>query len=156
MPRFKPKGMLEHNAVEDLWKHTLSRIPSVYGRLAYLASLRDLNSGIYRHHGLSAAFGREESYKALQASHEQAFAEWLQLSLAAQHQDLMAYVATLEDPRQVVVTHWLRAKVYRTQPPASARKMERDLFARDLEALLETVRNGLAGAEPGPASSLPA
>jgi len=61
MRRFKPKGVLERSAAADLWKHTLSRIPTAYGRLMYLGSLRDPNSGIYRHHGLSAAFGREES-----------------------------------------------------------------------------------------------
>src|SRR6478672_862944 len=70
MPRFRLKGMLERNALADLWKHTLSQIPSTYGRLAYLASLRDANSGVYRHHGLSAAFGREESVSAMRKSHQ--------------------------------------------------------------------------------------
>ncbi|MDP9115300.1 MAG: hypothetical protein M3O20_16675, partial [Acidobacteriota bacterium] len=75
MPRFKPKGMLERDALADLWKHTLSQIPTVYGRLVYLASLRDPNSGTYRHHGLSASFGREQSIYALRKSHEQTFLE---------------------------------------------------------------------------------
>ena len=82
MPRFKAKGMLERNALADLWKHTLSQIPSTYGRLVYLASLRDPNSGSYRHHGLSAAFGREESGSALRKSHEDIFLEWLKMPLA--------------------------------------------------------------------------
>ena len=64
MPRFKVKGALERSAAEDLWRHTLSRIPTLFGRIAYLASLRDPNSGIYRHHGLSAVFGRDESSNA--------------------------------------------------------------------------------------------
>jgi hypothetical protein len=143
MPRFKPKGMLERSALQDLWKHTLWRIPTILGRLAYLASLRDPNSGIYRHHGLSTAFGREESGKALRESHEQVFAEWLNLPLAGKHQDLMEYLAGLEDSRQAVVDHWLRSKVYRTQVPSSAREAEEKLFLEDLRALLETARNGL-------------
>lgn len=147
MPRFKQRGVLERSAIKDLWKHTLSRIPTLYGRLAYLASLRDPNSGSYRHHGLSIAFGREESGKALRESHDQVFQEWLGLSLAQKSEDLQAYLADLEDPKGVVVANWLRAKYYRTQIPDTAREVERLLFYRDLEALLETVRNASAFAQ---------
>jgi len=135
--------MLEHSAIQDLWKHTLSHIPTILGRLVYLASLRDPNSGNYRHHGLSAAFGRDESGKALRESHEQAFAEWLTLPLAGKHQDLMEYLGGLEDLPEPVMDHWLRSKVYRALVPSSAREAEQRLFFEDLEALLKTSRNGL-------------
>jgi hypothetical protein len=156
MPRFKPKGMLDRNAEADLWRHTLSRIPTIYGRLTYLASLRDPNSGIYRHHGLSAAFGREESSKALRDSHRQTFAEWLKLSLSEKNADLTAHLATLEDPRRIVLDHWLESRVYLGQVPGSARRMERELFFRDLEALLAVLRNACADEERAPSSSPPA
>jgi hypothetical protein len=156
MPRFKPKGMLERSAAEDLWRHTLSKIPSIYGRLAYLASLRDPNSGLYHHYGLRAAFGREESGKALKESHERAFAEWLNLSLAGKNEDLATYLSTLDDPRQVVINFWLQSKTYRAQIPSSALEMERELFVQDLQALLETVRNGWSEAPRGQASLPPA
>lgn len=156
MPRVKPLGVLERSAAADLWKHTLSRIPTVYGRLSYLASLRDPNSGIYRHHGLSAAFGRDASAKALKESHEQAFTEWLSFSLAEKNDDLLSYLNTLDDPPDLVVNHWLRTKLHRLQVPGSARTMERELFYRDLEALLETLRNGQRAVARGPESSLPA
>src|SRR5580704_2341355 len=103
MPRFKLKGTLERNALADLWKHTLSQIPSTYGRLVYLASLRDANSGAYRHHGLSAAFGREESLGALRKSHEDTFREWLSLPLSDKSADLIVHFQNVqENPRQVV------------------------------------------------------
>ena len=140
MRRFKPKGVLERSAAADLWKHTLSRIPTAYGRLMYLGSLRDPNSGIYRHHGLSAAFGREESGKALLESHEKAFAEWLNLSLEEKNEDLAEYFATLEDPKGAVAGHWLDSGVYRACVPRSALEMEKELFCRDLEALLATFK----------------
>jgi hypothetical protein len=144
VPRFKPKGVLERTAVDDLWKHTLSRIPTLYGRLTYLALLRDANSGIYRHHGLSAVFGREESGKALRTSHEEAFVDWINLSLAEKSTDLNRYFAGLDVPEKVVVEHLLTSGTYRAQVPDSARKMERELFCSDLEALLEMIRNGPA------------
>src|SRR5258706_14341181 len=124
MQRFKSKGMLERTALTDLWKHTLSQIPTIYGRLAYLASLRDPNSGAYRHHGLSAAFGREESGKALKQSHERIFSDWLNIALAEKGSDLMDYLQSLEDRQGTVWSHWLRSAPYHAQIPTSARTMQ--------------------------------
>lgn len=156
MPRFKPKGALERSAAADLWKRTLSRIPTVYGRLAYLASLRDAHSGVYRHHGLSATFGREESIRALRQSHEEIFLEWLKMPLADKHDDMQRYLMTLEDPAQEVVQHWLKSGAYRMQIPGSARPMEDELYCSEIEALLETMRNDPFGGGSGRGSSLPA
>jgi len=152
MPRFKSKGTLERTALADLWKHTLSQIPTLYGRLAYLASLRDPNSGVYRHHGLSAAFGREESGKALKQSHESIFSEWLNLALAEKSWNLRTYLQGLDDPQGMVVDHWLRSEQYRAQIPDSARPMESELFHRDMEALLQILRNASAAEPLGPDS----
>jgi hypothetical protein len=151
MPRFKPKGVLQRSAAEDLWKHTLSRIPTVFGRLEYLASLRDSNSGAYRHYGLAEAFGRDESAKAMRESHEEAFLGWITLNMREKYGVLGQHLDSLEDPAPMVVEHWLESRVYRTFVPASAREMERDLFCSDLEALLAMIRTAPAGA--GRASS---
>lgn len=157
MPRFKPKGMLERNALADLWKHTLSQIPSTYGRLVYLASLRDPNSGAYRHHGLSAAFGREQSTEALRRSHEETFLEWLTLPLSAKNADFRAYfhsVSVEESPR-AVVTHLARGARYVTQAPDSAGQAQRRQFQMEMETLLELLKNDSAdvrlpsSAQPG-------
>lgn len=147
------KGALERSAAGDLWKHTLSIIPTMYGRLAYLASLRDQNSGIYRHHGLAAMFGRDESNKALRESHEQVFEEWISLSMREKKQDLAQHFAGLEDPVNVVVDYLLTSRTYRAQAPASSRQMEQELFCTDLEALLETIRGALTADVSGPRSS---
>lgn len=146
MPRFKPKGALERSAAGDLWKHTLSRLPTVYGRLVYLASLRDANSGIYRHHGLTAMFGREETAKALRESHQDAFHEWLNLPLAEKYEQLISYLNELEDSSAIVLEHWIQARPYKSLLPDGARKMEVELFSRELNALLEIIRNGLGEA----------
>src|SRR5437899_9269888 len=110
MPRFRSKGALERSAIEDLWKHTLSRIPSIYGRLAYLASVRDPNSGTYRHHGLAVSFGRDQSVQALKSTHEEVFREWSNLSMPQKIDDLMSYIGSLEPSRGVVVDYWLQSR----------------------------------------------
>jgi hypothetical protein len=143
MPRFKLKGTLERDALADLWKHTLSQIPSVYGRLAYLASLRDPNSGAYRHHGLSAAFGREQSTYALRTSHEQTFLDWLNLSLPAKNADFRAYFqrVSLDESPQAVIRYLARCARYITQAPDSASPAQRRQFHMEMEILLELLKN---------------
>src|SRR6266852_4666907 len=105
MPRVKGRGALERSALADLFKHTLCRIPTQFGRLVYLASLRDSNSGVYRHHGLSTTFGRQESIQALTESHERVFQDWLRMSLEDKHQDLGEYFVGLEDAPDSVIRH---------------------------------------------------
>jgi hypothetical protein len=147
--------MLERNALADLWKHTLSQIPSTYGRLAYLASLRDANSGVYRHHGLSAAFGREESLSALRKSHEDSFQEWLRLPLSGKSADLIIHFQNLEENPRQVVTYLARATPYLSQVPDSASPAQRRQFKMEMEILLDLIKND-SGAELFPDSARPA
>ena len=133
MPRFKPTAKLERNAIADLWKHTLSSIPTVSGRLVYLATLRDVNSGTYKHHGLVASFGRDEAARALRESHEEAFRVWLALPLVGKNNDLKEYLIASDSPLDEVVEHWLQSGVYCSYVPARAMEMEKELFCKDLE-----------------------
>jgi hypothetical protein len=87
----RQKRPLERGAPADLWRNTLSQIPSVFGRLVYLSSLRSGTSGRYEHHGLAMTFGEEESHLALSASHQETFAAWLSFSLEQQKADLDLY-----------------------------------------------------------------
>ena len=156
MPRFKVKGVLERDPVADLWKHTLSKIPTTYGRLLYLAGLRDTRTGVYQHHGLAAAFGREESKRTLLESHRQVFVEWLNLPLAEKAANLRSYLAsaeaTLEESRETILSHWLRTG-HRFQLPDSASPAEQLLFQQELHLLLQMLKAEPAGAVTDPGSS---
>ena len=142
MPRFKLKGALERSASADLWKHTLSRIPTAYGRLTYLVSLRDPNSGIYRHHGLASVFGRDESIRALRESHDRSFLEWLLLDLELKIADLQEYIAGLDDDGEVVLKYLASSARNEFQLPEGAREADRFLFHRDFEKAVALLRNG--------------
>lgn len=150
MDRLKPKGVLYRGAAPDLWRRTLSQIPSIFGRLVYLCSLRDANSGVYEHYGLAQSFGDEEVNRVLRQSHEQSFSEWLSLSLQQQLADLELYLDGLGANREQIVDTWQRLAPYRNLPPAAAREVERDLYVTDIEALLALLRNqnGIATADP--------
>jgi hypothetical protein len=153
MARFKPKGLLERTALSDLWKHTLSQIPTLFGRLAYCGSLRDQNTGAYAHHGLSTSFGKEQSERALKNSHEEAFSEWLALPMADKYADLNQYLDDLQEPHQGVVQHWLISGQLHTVVPESSLPMERDLFMYEMEALLEVLKNAALSGRAYPTSS---
>lgn len=129
---------------EELWRRTLAHIPSIYGRLAYLASLVNVNSGRYEHHGLAAIFGPDEADRTLRKSHEQAFMDWLSLQLEQQKADLELYFSTLPPTKKTLVENWSRLKPYRMVVPASASEAQRDLFDSNLEILLSLLRSELA------------
>lgn len=143
-------GTLDRDAASSLWRRTLSQIPTTYGRLVYLASLRDLNSGTYEHNGLSLMFGDADAVAAILRSHEDAFAEWLNSPLEQQKADLDLYVASLSNNRRAVVEAWLRVAPHRNLIPSCARASERELFSSDFQLVLEALRREYSLEAPDP------
>jgi hypothetical protein len=143
-------GRFERYAVANVWRRTLSQIPTVFGRLVYLASLRDPNTGRYEHFGLAQMFGEDEADRALRQSHLETFQQWLGFGLERQKQDLDQYLAGLHrDPRAILET-WSRVEPYRNLIPAAAPQAERQLYLSDLQALLELLKNEYGVACPDP------
>jgi hypothetical protein len=153
MRNFKTRGSLDRSASEDLFRHTLARIPSLYGRLMYLSALRDPNTGTYRHYGLAAAFGRDQSIKALESSHKRTFRDWLRLSLQEKHEDLLGYLQTLDDPKGLVVNYWIESEGYLGCVPDAASKADRSLYSSDVRQILHLVKYSSGGAPPDPKAS---
>ena len=114
----------------DVWRGLVSCIPTIFGRLVYLSSLRD-SSGRYFHDSM-ASLPREDAERALRNSHQQVFQQWICFGLEEQKADLDEYLATAGGPRY--------ALAYRNLVPATAREVERQLYLTDLETLLELLR----------------
>lgn len=150
MEESRSKGTLDRNAAADLWRRTLAQIPSIFGRLVYLSSLRNANSGRYEHHGLALAFGEAGAHEALERSHEQSFADWVNSPLMQQKADLDLYLSSLTPNRRPVVETWLKLAPYRNLAPARAKSSERQLFDRDFRDLLEALRREYAVPEIDP------
>ena len=149
MKGIRARGMLERDPVSDLWRNTLSQIPSVFGRLVYLAAVRDPNSGRYEHHGLALVFGDDEADRALRRSHIQTFSEWLCLNLEQQKADLALYLSALMDERRRVIETWLRIEPFRMMIPSSATRAETELYQSDFRILLALLKNEYGVSEPG-------
>jgi hypothetical protein len=150
MEKPRRKSDPDKGAAADLWRHTLTQIPSTFGRLVYLASLRDQNTGRYEHHGLAQIFGELEADESLRESHTATFSEWLRFNLEQQRSDLDLYLSSFQADRRTILSTWIRLTPYRNLVPASARDPERRLYLADLEALLELLKNEHDVSDQGP------
>jgi hypothetical protein len=125
-----------------LWRKTLSRIPTHFGRLVFVSSLRDGVSGRYAHPPLDQIVGSEIADRTLCHSHHEIFSEWLSFSLAQQKADLDEYLINSHARLELVP--------YREIAPGTAHQVERQLYLTDLETLLELLRFEHGGAFPDP------
>jgi hypothetical protein len=150
MAQTRSKGILERGISSDLWRRTLSQIPSCLGRIAYLSSLRIPNTGRYEHHGLALRFGDSETDKTLRKTHNESFSEWLNYSMEQQKADLELYLSAQEGEKREILENWAALMPYRYYVPASVREPERMLYVSDLEILLKILRNeyGAASLDP--------
>jgi len=146
------EGRLQQPPAADLWRHTLARIPTLFGRLVYLSSLRNQVSGLYEHHGLSQMFGDEQAGETLRRSHAQVFQDWLCLNLEQQKADLQEYLTELPGSPAAALAGWLRLAPYRNLAPAAAQDVEKQLYLSDLEMLLALLKRECGAAFPDPAS----
>ncbi len=58
------------NATDDFKKRTLSALPTLLEKLAYICSLQT-DSGDYTHWGMNRTFGRESACQAIQSAHSE-------------------------------------------------------------------------------------
>src|ERR1700730_10165796 len=90
---FENVAMPEEMAIADVSVSAfvnlaLSRIPSIFGKLALLASLQDEQTGRYGDPLAVLLYGRKQTEVCLKQKHAEIFFAWLRLALAAQTLDL--------------------------------------------------------------------
>lgn len=123
-------------ALDDVWQKTLSGVPSEFGKLVYLASLRDANSGIYHHYGLEQLYSQEQCDEVLHRSHLEVFYRWLEKSLEEQKDDLEFYLRGVEGELPAIVANWELMQPYLGFAPARANQAARHWFLSDLRIIL--------------------
>lgn len=133
----RPKSLLERSADTDLWRHTLSQIPVLSGRLVYLSTLRSPITGRYEHHGLALLFGDSEADKAIRASHRRAFQEWLAMGLEEKVEDLSQYLQSTGEDSSQILRHWSKSETWSGFQPTGALPAEKALFLSDMRAAIK-------------------
>jgi len=111
-------------------------LPSLLAQLAYLAQLRDPNTGAYSYPAVTDRWRMQEAHRVLERLHTQTFRRWLKMNLEGQKADLDLYLSGLPCSRPTVVRTWVQIESYRCFVPASASPPERELFVSDMETLL--------------------
>lgn len=126
--------------IQDFTLTTLAGIPGEFGRLTYMASLRDLSTGRYEHAGLAALYPEEAMQQALQLCHEQIFERVLETPLERQEIDLKQCLERMPGGLCPVLAHWRRLEAYRVLMPERAPGYLKELFCSNLRALLEILQ----------------
>jgi len=127
-------------AYEDLLQRTLSRIPCDLGRLLYLASTRDYNTGNYHHDGLADRFSVKVARSALEIAHRQTFYKVSALSLENLVRDLAIYLqSSRENPEEFLRT-WQRLEPYQIAIPMEVNPTVARHFASNVRLALAVLR----------------
>ena len=129
--------MRVQQVIRDFTATTLAAIPNLFGRLIYVATLRDLSSGKYEHAGLAAVYPQGAVQEALKFCHQEIFLKVLETPLAIQEQDLRDCFDGMSETLPATVSHWRQMEAYRILPPENAADYLRELFFSNLRVLLE-------------------
>ncbi len=132
----------------------LSHIETSYGRLVYLAGLRNPDTGRYEHYGaISSIAGALDASRTLRRVHEQVFNEWISYPLERKKADIELYIESLlQVDRNELIDAWLRLTPYKNLVPASIQGPEREKHTSDFEAILGLLKNVYGVASPDPSA----
>jgi tagatose-1,6-bisphosphate aldolase non-catalytic subunit AgaZ/GatZ len=134
------KLMPLQQAYDDLANRSLSRISCELGRLIYLASTREYNTGSYYHEGLADRFGLEAAQKALEIAHRQAFYKLSAYSLEDLVEELKRYLASTKENPLECLRAWHKMEPYRIAVPADVDATVARLFTSNLRLALAILR----------------
>lgn len=142
-PSFRVPDLLQ-----DLWARDLSLITSSYGRLVYLAGLRNPNTGRYEYYGCPESTSSSGVSQAVGRLHEEIFREWVTYTLERKKADVETYINTLDIDHSDLIDAWLRLTPYKNLVPGSIQGPERQKHISDFEAILGLLKNVYGVASP--------
>ena len=122
--------------IEDFTSRTLAVIPSHFGRLYYVSSLKDSATGRYLHEGLADVYSEDSVQEALGQCHEELFSRILETPLPEQERDLRRCLDRGGDGFWTVVDTWRKDRSFQTMCPEDLPSYLKDLFCSNLGALL--------------------
>lgn len=133
--------MQVEEACEDLKNRTLVSLPGSFGRLIYLASMRDYNTGQYYHDGLAKRFSEEAAAEALARCHREAFQLLLGCPLEEMVSELERYVLSTPAEADQLLDTWERLQPYRVAVPAQSSPVLAEFFTSNIKIALAVLRH---------------
>ena len=147
------KGATTVEAILELVRiRDLSHIETSYGRLVYLAGLRNPDTGRYEHYGAICTISDSlDTSRSLRRAHEQIFKQWISYPLERKKADIERYIESIPQvDRNELIDAWLRLTPYKNLVPASIQGPEREKHTSDFEAILGLLKNVYGVASPDP------
>lgn len=126
-------------ACEDLRNRTLARIAVEFGRLIFLASTRDYNTGRYYHDGLTFRFSQEVAEKALAETHQEVFLNLALGSLEHLVEQLQLYLHSAGPEPKDIIRTWENLEPYRVAIPLDSHPLTARLFLANVKIALAIV-----------------
>jgi hypothetical protein len=122
--------------IEDFSTRTLAAIPSDFGRLSYISSLIDSNSGRYEHDGLKDLYPENAVQAALKHCHEELFSRILETPLKEQERDLRQCLDSAGEEIREEAKKWSKERPFQEMCPRGLPTYLRELFCSNMSALL--------------------
>src|SRR6202171_6338503 len=123
--------VLPDKTCSEHWSEKITRIPTLFGKLAFLSAFRVPGSDGYADSGSALDYGEDETQRVLGRLPAQVFADWLNLRLQQQTADLTQYLASAENGAAS-----LDRSALARFGPASAEEEEMDLFVHDISSVI--------------------
>ena len=128
-----------HRVIEDFASTTLEGIPGDLCRLLYVATLRDMGTGRYRHAGLETIYSEPAVHQALSVCHQELFERILETSLERQEVELRKCLEGLGGRTGEIARRWQEHEFYRVLIPSGVPSYLRELFCSNIGVLLDLI-----------------
>lgn len=115
-------------ATEDFVSKTLAAIPSDFGKLWYVSSLKDHRTNRYLHEGLAYVYSDAAVQEALSHCHEELFSKILETPLEEQEAEWRRYPALATDPEGTLESGGALGESLRKMAPEGLPAYLVDLF----------------------------
>src|SRR5712664_843994 len=127
-------------AKEDLKLRTLEPIGYDFGRLIYLSSLRDFNTGEYYHQGLAHSFSEQAASAALAACHQEIFYRLASSPLESLVAQVGRFMQSSPHDWGKTVNAWETLEAYRVMIPSVSNRLVADLFRSNVRVAVEVLK----------------
>jgi len=128
--------------IEDFTSRTLAVINSDFGRLYYVCSLKDPDTGRYEHDGLKQIYSEGSVQQALTQCHEELFSRILECPLENQERDLRNCFECAGRNSRAVAEAWREKDFIRNLCPIGLPNYLNELFCSNMTAILSLFSAG--------------
>lgn len=140
-------------AASDLRNRTLAPLQRPLDRLIYLASMRNYNTGLYRHDGLAARYSPSVACEALAECHREVFHELIECPVKGLVSQIEGYMLSAGIDCSDFISSWKKLEPYRVAVPVETEPLAAELLFCNLRTALAILEARLIPIPGGPAAS---